>query len=46
MKKTNKILTVLIFAFLYLPMLVLVVASFNTGKDLTFLQHRQKPDTI
>ena len=35
MKKTNKILTVLIFAFLYLPMLVLVVASFNTGKSLT-----------
>ncbi len=38
MKKTNRILTVLIFAFLYLPMLVLVVASFNTGKDLTIFQ--------
>ena len=35
MKKTNRILTILMFAFLYLPMLVLVVASFNTGKDIT-----------
>ncbi|MBE7001898.1 MAG: extracellular solute-binding protein [Ruminococcaceae bacterium] len=38
MKKANRILTILIFAFLYLPMLVLVVASFNTGKDLTIFQ--------
>ncbi len=38
MKKTNRILTVLIFAFLYLPMLVLVAASFNTGKDLTVFE--------
>ena len=35
MKKTNKILTILIFIFLYIPMAVLVVASFNTGKDIT-----------
>ena len=35
MKKTNRILTILMFAFLYLPMVVLVVASFNTGKDIT-----------
>ncbi len=35
MKKTNRILTVVMFAFLYLPMAVLVVASFNTGKDIT-----------
>ncbi len=35
MKKTNRVLTILMFAFLYLPMLVLVVASFNTGKDIT-----------
>ena len=35
MKKANRILTILMFAFLYVPMLVLVVASFNTGKDLT-----------
>ena len=35
MKKTNKILTIVMFMFLYLPMAVLVVASFNTGKDIT-----------
>ena len=35
MKKTNRILTILIFIFLYIPMAVLVVASFNTGRDLT-----------
>ena len=35
MKKTNRVLTVLMFAFLYLPMVVLIVASFNTGKDIT-----------
>ena len=38
MKKANRVLTVLIFAFLYIPMLVLVVASFNTGKDLTIFE--------
>jgi len=35
MKKANRILTILIFIFLYIPMAVLVVASFNTGKDIT-----------
>ena len=35
MKKANKILTIAIFVFLYIPMAVLVVASFNEGKDLT-----------
>ena len=35
MKKTNRILTILIFVFLYIPMAVLIVASFNTGKDIT-----------
>ena len=35
MKKTNRIITVLIFIFLYIPMAVLIVASFNTGKDIT-----------
>lgn len=35
MKKANRILTVLIFIFLYVPMAVLIVASFNTGKDIT-----------
>ena len=35
MKRANKIITVLIFIFLYIPMAVLIVASFNTGKDIT-----------
>ncbi len=35
MKKVNKVLTVLMFVFLYIPMAVLIVASFNTGKDIT-----------
>ena len=35
MKKANRILTIVMFIFLYLPMAVLVVASFNTGKDIT-----------
>ena len=35
MKKTNRFLTILMFIFLYIPMAVLVVASFNTGKDIT-----------
>ena len=35
MKKFNRVLTVLIFIFLYMPMAVLIIASFNTGKDIT-----------
>ena len=35
MRKANRILTVLMFVFLYIPMVVLIVASFNTGKDIT-----------
>ena len=35
MKKTNRSFTILIFIFLYIPMAVLIVASFNTGKDIT-----------
>ncbi len=35
MKKLNRAITVLIFIFLYIPMAVLIVASFNTGKDIT-----------
>ena len=35
MKKTNRIITVLIFVFMYIPMAVLIAASFNTGKDIT-----------
>ena len=34
MKKTNRIFTILIFIFLYAPMLVLIVGSFNEGKSL------------
>ncbi len=44
MKKTNRFLTILMFIFLYIPMAVLIVASFNTGKDITnfegFTLHR------
>ena len=38
MKKTNKLFTILIFIFLYIPMAVLIVASFNTGKDITHFE--------
>lgn len=38
MKKTNRLLTTLIFIFLYIPMVVLIVNSFNTGKDLTHFE--------
>lgn len=38
MKKANRIITILIFVFLYIPMAVLIVASFNTGKDITHFQ--------
>jgi len=38
MKKTNRLLTIVMFIFLYLPMLVLVVASFNTGKNITHFE--------
>ena len=35
MMKANRLITVLIFIFMYIPMAVLIVASFNTGKDIT-----------
>ena len=38
MKKTNRLITVLIFIFLYIPMAVLIVASFNTGKDIAHFE--------
>ncbi len=38
MTKTNRIFTWVIFAFLYIPILVLIVASFNTGKDITHFE--------
>ncbi|MCD7756245.1 MAG: ABC transporter permease [Firmicutes bacterium] len=34
MKKTGRVLTILIFIFLYIPMAVLIVGSFNEGKSL------------
>ena len=34
MKTFNRIFTVLVFLFLYVPMFVLLVASFNVGTDL------------
>ena len=35
MKHANRIITALILIFLYIPMAVLIVASFNTGTDIT-----------
>ncbi len=34
MKHVTRIITVLVFTFLYIPMIVLGVASFNVGKDI------------
>ena len=38
MKKTNRLFTILIFIFLYIPMAVLIVGSFNTGKNLAIFE--------
>lgn len=38
MKKFNRIFTVIVFIFLYIPMLVLAVASFNKGTDIAVFQ--------
>ena len=38
MKKSNRIFTILIFIFLYIPMAVLILGSFNTGKSLTHFE--------
>ena len=38
MKRANRIMTILVFLLLYIPMIVLIVASFNTGKDITDFQ--------
>ena len=35
MKKANRLITIVIFLFLYVPMLVLIAGSFNTGKSLS-----------
>jgi len=34
MKRFNKIFTTIVFVFLYAPILLLVVASFNSGRDM------------
>ncbi len=34
MRKFSRVFTVFVFIFLYIPMLVLAVASFNTGNDI------------
>ena len=34
MKTANRVFTVLVFLFLYIPMIVLAVASFNSGADI------------
>lgn len=47
MRKVNRVITVLIFIFLYIPMIVLAVASFNKGMDIavfkgfTFNQYKE-----
>ena len=38
MKKTNRIFTILIFIFLYIPMAVLIAGSFNSGKNLAVFE--------
>ena len=38
MKKTNRLLTILIFIFLYIPMAVMIVGSFNAGKNLSIFE--------
>lgn len=38
MRKFNRAFTILIFIFLYIPMIVLAVASFNTGRDMAVFQ--------
>lgn len=38
MKKTVKIFTILVFIFLYIPMIVLIFGSFNAGKSLAIFK--------
>ena len=38
MKKANRIFTILIFIFLYIPMAVLIIGSFNAGKSLSVFE--------
>ena len=49
MKTFNRVFTVIVFLFLYIPMIVLAVASFNAGTDIavwkgfTFAQYGALP---
>ena len=38
MKKFSRVFTALVFLFLYIPMIVLAVASFNTGRDIAVFE--------
>ncbi len=38
MKNFNRIFTVIVFIFLYIPMIVLGIASFSTGKDIAVFE--------
>ena len=38
MRKFSRVFTLLVFIFLYIPMIVLAVASFNTGKDIAVFE--------
>lgn len=54
MKRLNRAVTILVFVFLYIPMIVLAVASFNEGTDIavfkgfTFKQYAElfRDDTL
>ena len=54
MKNTTRVITILVFIFLYIPMIVLAIASFSTGKDIatfegfTFHQYKElfRDDTL
>lgn len=38
MKKTSKVITVLVFIFLYIPIIILAIASFNSGNDIAIFK--------
>ncbi len=54
MRKTSKVITVIVFIFLYVPIIILAIASFNSGTDIaifksfTFNQYAElfKDDTL
>ena len=38
MRKASKVVTVIVFLFLYVPIIVLMVASFSSGTDLAIFK--------